>query len=597
MAWRPINVSQSATSHLPPLLISSSFRADSYTVQLTDLTHLWIESLDERSILRRSGQENTSIDPSDGDQLGIFLEKIKLGVDGDENTTLTLAVNADADRPSITLNITVPLPGGLAPLEWHVHLKAASQAELTTELTIPLLQAQEVRMQEIASLAEVVREKDHVIQKLVDKLEAQGTDLGQVFPQAAGKGGRKVGRKQAEEKVKGLGLFLMEAWRKGMRGGELRDVAELVGRVFASEGSQDVRMRSILNESKLSDRWWDKLKENTFDLSWNSARYKTPSKPTLNAQETTQDDFQVQATPPRQPSAAPEATTSRSTVGDSTDDDDDDLDAPSQRSKIFDSFPSSLPSAKQSPKSVKKIGGVVGKKEARKPPPSVEEDTTDEEPSPPPKPSKNVVSKKQASKLPSNSPADDDTTADDEPPQPSPAKKSKTPQKGPASPAPTPKSKNKLGIVGGKKFENKPEPEREPEETPNLSQAKLKETAKSKGKLGLVGGRKKQPPEPAPASVPEPDREEEITLPRTAKKKLGQVGGGKTLKEERDSHSEIPDKEEGNTRGRQIKVVKEPTPEPPRRETSEERADRKREALKRELEEKAKAPVKKKRRF
>jgi hypothetical protein len=117
MSWKPLQLSAYAGTHLPPLFILATFALDSYSIHLTDLTHIWSESLTKRAIIRRSREENTSIDPSDGDQFRIFVDKIKLGLGGAKDTTLALTISADADRPSLILNITTNLPGGLAPLE------------------------------------------------------------------------------------------------------------------------------------------------------------------------------------------------------------------------------------------------------------------------------------------------------------------------------------------------------------------------------------------------------------------------------------------------------------------------------------------------
>ena len=109
------------------------------------------------------------------------------------------------------------LPKGLQPLQWPIHLTLLPQSELSSQLTIPILRAQNARMRELERLVEMLREKDHVIQKLVDKLETTGAELGHVFPGAAGKGGRKIPRKLAEERVKGLSVFEVEDWKKEMR--------------------------------------------------------------------------------------------------------------------------------------------------------------------------------------------------------------------------------------------------------------------------------------------------------------------------------------------------------------------------------------------
>ena len=354
MAWRRLHLSPSAGAHLAPLLISEAFTPNSYAVQLTDLTHVWSESLDRGGILRRSREQSTSIDPSEGDQLQIFLDKLKLGLAGAKDTTLALTITAAADRPSLVLDVTVKLPGGLVPLQWPIQLAAAPQAVMTSQLVVPLLRAQHVRMQEIAGLEEMLRNKDHVIQKLLDKLEAQGTELGQIFPQAAGKaGGRKLDRKKAENRVKGLGQFDMNAWRKGRDHERSRDIAGLLEDVFEEdvfeEDNADIcgaEPSDLVPEEPGS--WWESIKGITIDLSTGrfstngpSGTRKSPAKPqpALRKEDTIEEDdaFQVQATPPRLASPSKRAS-SIPVINDSTEDDDD-LDAPTQRSKMTRQLP------------------------------------------------------------------------------------------------------------------------------------------------------------------------------------------------------------------------------------------------------------------
>jgi hypothetical protein len=553
MSWRILDASRSGDSQLPALLISTAFRSDSYAVHLTDLTHIWSESLDRRDIFRRSQAENTSIDPRDGDQLHVLLDKIRLGIEGGRDTSLTLAVNDDAGRPGVTLSITVPLPGGLAPLEWPVNLTAASQFLLTDQLMIPLLEAQQMRMREMASLADILREKDHVIQKLVDNLESQGIQLGQVFPHAVGKSARKIDRKKAEEKVKGLRLFDIEAWRQGLEKEESRDIGQLAEQVFKIDGPSDLDIKQTANILKGPDNWWESIKGGTFDLSTGKPALHQQSKASKNEkhnkaipkeEESTQEDdnFQVQATPPRLTSAAQKSAADQ-TIDESTDDDDD-LDAPSQRSKRPHSSPPPPPPTKSLDKAPKKLGLVGGKREPATPVPQDDEDTTEGSTSPRPE-------------------------------------KSHSPEKRTPSPAPKPtpaKPKRTLGRIGGK--EKPPEPEATPE---------VKEPPKpSRGRLGQVGGKRKEAT-PAPADPELEGTAVSPSEPAVRAKKPGGAGEAKSKQDQGDSEE---------PRGIAVKQETEETKEPPPREASEERADKKREQLRMELEEKAKAaPAKKKRRF
>ncbi|TVY92634.1 hypothetical protein LAWI1_G004157 [Lachnellula willkommii] len=494
----------------------------------------------------------------DDDQFRILLEKIRLGLEGHHNTTSALTINADDDRPTIILNLTVPLPGGLAPLQWPIRFYAAPQSLFTSQLTMPLLATRHAQMQEVKSLGEILETKDHVIQKLLDTMESQGTELSQVFPQAAGKAGRKLDRKKAEERVKGLARFDMVAWRQGLDTGKLQDAEQLVSEVFEGDTTDGLKIETSATGEEASENWWESIKGitvnlNTGRISTNglgkpSPQNKRPSlKSALQEEPSNEnDDFQVQADPTRLASRAPKSSPPKPRLHDSTDNDDDDLGGPSQVSRIPDSFPnpqsqspshhhppvSPSPPAPSSPKPKRQLGRIRANKAAPKPSPPIDEEAT----------------------------TDDSALSPARRNAPSPTPEPET--------APKPKPvKGKIGQIGGKKAAPPPAPEPDPEPA-------LPTTPKLKGKLGTIGGKKK-PSTPAPDS-PEPRIK----------------SSPHSTQEEASLSSNTVD----GDRGREtVKEEKEKTPEP--RETSLERADRKRAELKRELEMKARQPVKKKRRF
>lgn len=567
-SWHLLDLgASSADAHLPPLLISTTFEADSYTIHLTDLTHIWVESLDHAGILERAEDENTSIDPTDSSQLQILLSKLGAALSSGPKTTLNLQIekNSGRVRPTITLDLTIELPGGLAPLEWPIHLSAAPQSALTSQLTIPLLHEQHARIQETESLKDVLKDKDHVIQKLMDKIEALGVDLGQLFPQATVKSGRKVDRTRAEEKVRGLKPFDTEG-----------DTAQLSRHILIDETRLDLKIESAAGQ----DNWWETVQDSSIAIyKAGTTRKQTPAKPALKPKESTEDNdgFQVQSTPPHLASKAPK--TSKSIA---LDDSTDDEDLPSQPSRVPDSFPfSQLPAQDSHRKAAKKLSTIGGKKETPKKssPSSVADDTTDDE-RPHPKPAKrlgNIGGKKKVERPKSPSPppsAEEETTDDKDAPAPSPPASTSRPKKG------------MLGRIGGKKAP--PPPSRSPSSSPPPTQA----PKRKKGKLGQIGGKKKEPTPTPPASN---HSSQEVPASETpTKKKLGLIGGrNKTAHED----SSVVTANEEETRGRTAKVEKEKVQTPLPRETSEERAEKKRRELKRELEEKEKAPVKKKRKF
>ncbi|KAF7888412.1 uncharacterized protein EAF02_002953 [Botrytis sinoallii] len=585
-AWRPLKLSNSVGAQPPPFLISSKFNNDSYLVQLTDLTNTWVESVDRDAIIERSREGNTSIDPSeDEDQLSIFLEKIGLGLAGGNDTSLSLQVGPEIGdiSPSLLLHVTTQLPGGLKDLEWRYELALQTSTETVDKLLLPSLIALQEKKKEVGELVELLEEKDAVIQKLVDTLENQGTDLGTIFHQVAGRPGKKIDRKKASEKIQGLRIFDVEAWKQKPGSDKPDDKWELLNNVFGGNDiSPNISKADSLGKEDRKHNWWEHMQGKTVGtLGSKLATNATGSSWRSTQQEHTQheDDFQVQSTPPHlsRTRAKPDVSMDDST----DDDDDDDLDAPSQRSRVPDNLsisqaraPSPDRTLSPSPPRVKPLVKLGTKRKVPTPTPPSEnaDDTTEDEgPIPDSLHSTNAIN---------NNDNDNDTT-DDDAPSPPPPKRQQTPK---ASPA---KQKGKLGKIGGKKAS--PEPESEPEPEPIVEPEAIKVRPK-RGMLGKIGGKKKET-----ASIPDIDSQSSVS----PKKKLGTIGGKKTVIEGASQEEDIPD-EVNRGRGRALtteEMEKSREKTPPPRETSEERADKKRAILKKELEAKSKAPAKKKRKF
>lgn len=526
-AWRLL---PATAPGLPTLLTSASFNADSYTIHLTDLSNVWTESMDRRPIIKRGMVEDTSIDPSDGpDQIRKMLELLRAAFDSSDpehgNTSLTLAPGDDAD--ALVIHITCQLPKPLKPFKWPMHLTKGSQSAVTSQLVLPLIQAHEARTREIDQLVGLLKEKDAVINRLVDKLEATGTGLDHVFNALSGK--RKLSRATAGDRVKGLGAF-SEAEFRG-KAAELRPIAEtsdvsaLLGSAFGTPGLRYKPGTDLEASTELND-WWTKLGEGrSVVLSERTAQEESNSAP-LPAPEPEpskedDDDFQVQTTPPGARSTRKWGNSSKPAAPVDDDETSDGEDA-------NDATPPSPPPAKPKTATGSKLGAIGRNKR-----PS---------PSPPPPPPQSDTQSETASE------ADDDNLEDAPPPP---------------SPKPAPK-RGGLGRIGGK-----PKPQ---------------ETTKGNARSA------------SPSAVPQEDDGPSSQLPR--RHKLGTIGSKKAAEA---SLSPGPSSTSDDTRGRsktpaasagQKATVK------AARETSQERADRKRAELQREIEKRAAAgPAKKKRKF
>lgn len=537
-AWRLLPVTGPG---IPNLLVSSTFSDDSYTVHFTDLANVWAERMQRKPIIQRGLVEDTSIDPSDGpDQLRRMLELLRAAFESDnpEHHNTTLSIAREEDGGSLAIHVTCILPEPLKPLRWPMQLTKCPQSDVATKLVLPMIQANEARMRDIDQLVVSLKEKDGVITRLVDKLEATGSGLDHVFSSLSGK--RKVTRAAAEAKVKGLALFSETEFRN--KAPELRpvtqtaDVSSLLEGVFGAGGLRYESALDLEASNSLND-WWIKLgkgKHVTLSQRSTSQPAKSRSPPALVEAKVDgdDDDFEVLAAPPY----ARKRNTHIRREDEAIDDDDDDETSDGENAQP----------ASPSPRKAKKYGserpqasgsrlGALGGSKA---------------PSRSPVPQK-TPPKRAAGEMTDNG-AESETASEAE------SDKQKSPP--PRSPAKHLQKRSALGRIGGKSRQ----------ETPPL------ESAQS------------QPRSPLPSLEQEDNKDASSQLPR--RHKLGLIG-------KKVASPDPSAKAEGASddgRGRPQTAAKQDST----RETSLERADRKRSELQRDLERRAAAgPAKKKRKF
>lgn len=541
----------------PSLLFAHDFRKNGYDVYVTDLVHMWAESLDRRAINKRALITDTSIDPTEDDeQMKLLLDKVKQGLEQGHGSELTMTIRSNGndygvDRLPICMKVTVDLPKPFKPLEWTLELEPCDQSKFTNELVIPLIEAQDEARNEVSSLMAVIRQKDHVIQKLVDKLEASGTELGQVFPSATAKGGGKLTRKVVEERVAGLAPFNHQTWQEDFNHAEAQkgkddfeQFDELMGRCFVDPGLNLPSGHRGIEGAQTT--WWREIKGETITICeschWdgspvalsNAARGKGQQATTKNPEA----NLQVPTTPPparHQPQISPTRNLhNRHVVDDDETDEDLDSASQSQPAKVPDSFRSPEKPASKPP--IKKLGGIGGEKSSK----------AKSKTPPPAQPSRSSQSQTIVD--------DDDTTEgeDDGFEEAQPKKKSSPEEEKPS----------------GHKRAASPTPER--------MEASPKKTPK-KGGLGKIGGKKKLSPPPVTEQGGAQAGGSQM-LSRT-KPKLGHVGGKK-------------DGDEEDGRGRPVEKEEERP-----RETSAEARQRRKREMEERLEKEAARPKKKKRIF
>lgn len=253
--------------------------------------------------------EDTSIDLTEGShQYIILLDKIKAAFDPSDpdhsQTSLVLA----AEGQDLVLHITCILLGGLRPLKWPVQLTKCPLTSVSSHVVLPLIQTQYSRALEVADLIANLKEKDIIINRLVDKLEATGTGLENVFNAFSGK--RKITRAIAEEKIKGLAPFKENEWKAQISQNDEahEDVSALLHDVFGASGPMPSAGLQLDATGELID-WWIKLESDPIQAvkpqQRTQASKASPDQPPKVSQvsDDEDDDFQVQAMPPHITSA------------------------------------------------------------------------------------------------------------------------------------------------------------------------------------------------------------------------------------------------------------------------------------------------------
>ena len=287
--WKPLQIGHKDVL-IPPLLIKTEFGLSSYKVWLTDLTHIWIESMDRRQIIQRAFSVDTSIDPSeDTSQLRLFLQSIEDAIVQRAGTSVEV-VQSD-NKKHLILQTSTPLPGTLNPLEWKIMLMPAPQSTLTTEFVIPLLSQQSTAKAEKASLLQQLKYKDNVISKMIERMQSEGVDLTKVFPGAPHARPGANTRQVVGKSVNGLSEFNLEQWqnRIGRDGKSLEELKDLVSNAFEAD-SQEPSGESQIQDSPDYGDWWRNLRHENSQQTPATSLLPT-SEPEEN--EVVEGDFQV----------------------------------------------------------------------------------------------------------------------------------------------------------------------------------------------------------------------------------------------------------------------------------------------------------------
>lgn len=256
--WKLLHHQSTSEASIPSLLVKYEFGTSSYKIWITDLTYVWGETLDQRPLVQRAWDIETDIDPIESDQRQMLLQKIKDSLNEVPGTKLALSRNEDLN--GIQLTAFSPLPKPFKALQWPFYLAVSPNSSLTNELVLPLLGEQLRLRKKLDSLLDFLSEKDHVINKLTDKLQSDGIELGKVFPGAiSSKSSHKsISKEELGKSVKGLGSFDEAQWQR-----QCTDDLDIPGNcqgLFSQLLAHNSRLGSSRVEEQLTaSAWWEQL--------------------------------------------------------------------------------------------------------------------------------------------------------------------------------------------------------------------------------------------------------------------------------------------------------------------------------------------------
>lgn len=214
--WKILPISNHAQSSNSILFFTLQRHEDGLKLEVTDLVYLWLAAKTSKEDLKEeAARSHCSIDPSeDEEQYEVLISRLEDAVSGLGGASIRIGPSDDGEddaRRGFEIEASIPLPRPLGILQWRFRLVRQGAEALMKELVLPALASVESSRKREEDLRRKLKEKDHVITKLVDKIEASGIDLSAVFPGFVG--ARKgLSVRQAAKVVPGIEAFKEDEW-------------------------------------------------------------------------------------------------------------------------------------------------------------------------------------------------------------------------------------------------------------------------------------------------------------------------------------------------------------------------------------------------
>ncbi|RMZ92135.1 hypothetical protein DV736_g627, partial [Chaetothyriales sp. CBS 134916] len=267
-----------------------------FAVVIAIVALLWQCNLTKADINSKAAEQHCSIDPSESaDQMNVFLCKLEQSLETGKNH-LIRAAGSESDELCFSTRISLPHP--LAPLSFSFKLGLSSPSLLSRTIVQPALATISTLQSQLSSLERHIKDKDHVISKLLDRIKSQSIDMSMIFPTLTGAGGRNgiVTVEMAKKRITGMEAFDHESWARQFDGlnGEPVRVAELLNGVQSESSGKDVDEDWTHHLPSRRPAEWARVNTSQSQSQTKSQDMSGHDQGTV----TSEDEFKRQATPP-----------------------------------------------------------------------------------------------------------------------------------------------------------------------------------------------------------------------------------------------------------------------------------------------------------
>ncbi|KAG5970253.1 hypothetical protein E4U58_000581 [Claviceps cyperi] len=214
-SWRPLPLPVSYG--LPVLLVSADMGPSSYVVSISDMANIWSEKLDRKTICMRGWSENTSIDPSDTEEnMNKFLSCLKSALNPTQD---------GHDTTSLSLSPATVSDAGEGGLTINVTCRLQGFSPLRWPIHLKKLPSSAVATELVLPLIQANFDRLREVRSLTEVIRCKDSVITKMSDklEAMGAGlehvftalsGRKrVTRAAAEDRVKGVGSFDVYKWK------------------------------------------------------------------------------------------------------------------------------------------------------------------------------------------------------------------------------------------------------------------------------------------------------------------------------------------------------------------------------------------------